>query len=225
MLSLLFLANARCGGKLCTNGIPSPSPSIAHWPTALPSASRFTNAGMFYSHRKSGQPGPITRIMCCTKEEYDKLPEADRDLVPTHVAHSYTRHPRNGDIYSAYNKPVAIIDWLAKNDVKEEYVLVIDADMIMREPFTPEVCRTGRHVLWWGAGAAVDAPDRLLAASGAAWRPVSQSLLPPPPWATGGGRQAGPGSGGLLWLHEGSEECAGHEARALGAAPQRHHGR
>ncbi|EFN59242.1 hypothetical protein CHLNCDRAFT_138234 [Chlorella variabilis] len=93
---------------------------------------------MFYSHRKSGQPGPITRIMCCTKEEYDKLPEADRDLVPTHVAPSYTRHPRNGDIYSAYNKPVAIIDWLAKNDVKEEYVLVIDADMIMREPFTPE---------------------------------------------------------------------------------------
>jgi hypothetical protein len=39
----------------------------------------------------------------------------------------------------AYNKPVAIIDWLAKNDVKEDYVLVIDADMIMREPFTPEV--------------------------------------------------------------------------------------
>ena len=28
---------------------------------------------------------------------------------------------------------------LAKNDVKEDYVLVIDADMIMREPFTPEV--------------------------------------------------------------------------------------
>lgn len=40
---------------------------------------------------------------------------------------------------SAYNKPVAIIDWLAKNDVKEDYVLVIDADMVMREPFLPEV--------------------------------------------------------------------------------------
>ena len=36
---------------------------------------------------------------------------ADRDLVPTHVAPSYTHHPRNGDTYSAYNKPVAIIDW------------------------------------------------------------------------------------------------------------------
>lgn len=57
-------------------------------------------AGMFYSHRKSGQPGPITRIMCCTPEEYAKLPAADLELVPTHVAPSYTRHPRNGDIYS-----------------------------------------------------------------------------------------------------------------------------
>lgn len=94
---------------------------------------------MFYSHRKSGQPGPITRIMCCTPEEYERLPEADRDLVPTHVAPSYTVHPRTGDVYSAYNKPVAVIDWLAKNDIKEDYVLIIDADMIMREPFLPEV--------------------------------------------------------------------------------------
>lgn len=39
------------------------------------------------------------------------LQAADRDLVPTHVAPSYTHHPRNGDTYSAYNKPVAIIDW------------------------------------------------------------------------------------------------------------------
>ena len=94
---------------------------------------------MFFSHRRSGQPGPITRIMCCTPEEYERLPEADRDLVPTHVAPSYTHHPRNHDTYSAYNKPAAIIDWLAKNDIKEDYVLVIDADMIMRQPFTAEV--------------------------------------------------------------------------------------
>ncbi|KAL4426165.1 hypothetical protein ABPG77_007447 [Micractinium sp. CCAP 211/92] len=94
--------------------------------------------GMFFSHKRSGQPGPITRIMCCTPEEYERLPEADRDLVPTHVAPSFTHHPRLGDVYSAYNKPLAIIDWLAKNEVKEEFVLVIDADMIMRTPFTAE---------------------------------------------------------------------------------------
>ncbi len=67
---------------------------------------------MFFSHKRSGQPGPITRIMCCTPEEYERLPEADRDLVPTHVAPSFTHHPRLGDVYSAYNKPLAIIDWV-----------------------------------------------------------------------------------------------------------------
>lgn len=42
-------------------------------------------------------------------------------------------------MYHAYNKPLAVIDWLAKNDIKEDYILVIDADMIMREPFLPDV--------------------------------------------------------------------------------------
>ena len=109
---------------------------------------------MFYSHRRSKQPGSITRIMSCTKEEYDRMTPAERDLVPTHVAPSYTHHPRTGDLYSAYNKPVAIIDWLAKADIKEEYVLVIDADMIMREPFTVEVrCA---DVALWGAAVCCD---------------------------------------------------------------------
>lgn len=95
-------------------------------------------AGLVYSHRKSGQPGALTRVMSCTPEEWDALTEEQRNIVPTHVAPSYTKHPRTGDVYSAYNKPVAVIDWLARNDVKEEYVLIIDADMIMRQPFIPE---------------------------------------------------------------------------------------
>lgn len=53
-------------------------------------------AGMYYSHRRVGQPGGFTRIMCCTKEEYEKLSEAERTIVPTHWAPSYTVHPRTG---------------------------------------------------------------------------------------------------------------------------------
>jgi hypothetical protein len=94
---------------------------------------------MYYSHRKSQQPGALTRILCCTKEEYEKLSDAEKNLVPTHWAPSYTVHPRTGDVYHAYNKPLAVLDWMSKTDVKEDYVLVIDADMIMREPFLPEV--------------------------------------------------------------------------------------
>lgn len=96
-------------------------------------------AGMIYSHRKAGQPGPLTRIMSCTPEEWAALSEESKNVIKTHVAPSYTHHPRTGDVYSAYNKPVAVIDWLARNEVKEDYVLIIDADMIMRSPFLPEV--------------------------------------------------------------------------------------
>lgn len=92
---------------------------------------------MIYSHRKSGQPGPLTRIMSCTQEELKQVSEEELSLVTTHIAASFTVHPRTGDVYSAYNKPVAVIDWLANNDVKEDYVLIIDADMIMRSPFLP----------------------------------------------------------------------------------------
>ena len=51
---------------------------------------------MFYSHKKAGQAGPMTRILCCTKEEYDKLSDLEKNIVPTHWAPSYTIHPRTG---------------------------------------------------------------------------------------------------------------------------------
>lgn len=93
---------------------------------------------MVYSHRKAGQSGPLTRIVSCTEEQWDQMSEEAKRLVNTHVAPSYTRHPRTGDVYPAYNKPVAVIDFLARTDVKEDYVLIIDADMIMRRAFVPE---------------------------------------------------------------------------------------
>ena len=38
--------------------------------------------GMVYSHKKSGQPGKITRLMSCTDQQWEAYP--DKDLVPTH---------------------------------------------------------------------------------------------------------------------------------------------
>ena len=38
--------------------------------------------GMVYSHKKSGQPGKITRLLSCTDEQWEAYP--DKDLVPTH---------------------------------------------------------------------------------------------------------------------------------------------
>lgn len=36
---------------------------------------QWMSMGMFYSHKKSGQPGPITRVMCCTEEQEAALPK------------------------------------------------------------------------------------------------------------------------------------------------------
>ncbi|KAI7838943.1 hypothetical protein COHA_007303 [Chlorella ohadii] len=83
--------------------------------------------------------------------DWEALDESDRDLaaslpVTTHWAPSYSVHPRTGDVYPGINKPVAVIDWLANTEVrrlsaqvKEDYVLVIDADMVMRRPILPQV--------------------------------------------------------------------------------------
>ena len=40
-------------------------------------------------------------------------------------------------VASGINKPVAVLDWLEKTQPREEYILILDADMIMRRPFDP----------------------------------------------------------------------------------------
>jgi hypothetical protein len=51
--------------------------------------------------RKAGMPGPVTRLMSCTQHDWDRLQQLDRDFglegVATHVAPSYTVHPRTHD--------------------------------------------------------------------------------------------------------------------------------
>lgn len=58
-------------------------------------------AGIVYSMRKAGMPGPVTRLVSCTPEDWERLPQADRELefegVATHMAPSYSVHPRTGD--------------------------------------------------------------------------------------------------------------------------------
>ncbi|GBF90905.1 hypothetical protein Rsub_03760 [Raphidocelis subcapitata] len=93
-----------------------------------------------YSWRESGQPGALTRIMSCSAEE--ARARAGRDAAPpgvsVHVAPSLALHPRTGDHYSAYNKPGAVADWLKHAAPEEEWVLILDSDMILRRPFDPE---------------------------------------------------------------------------------------
>jgi hypothetical protein len=89
--------------------------------------------GMTYSFKKSGQPGKVTRVACCTPEEKEHYSKEMLDYVETHIAPNLMIY--NGDNYAAYNKPEAVIDYMEKNDPEEQWVLVLDSDMILRYPF------------------------------------------------------------------------------------------
>lgn len=52
---------------------------------------------MYHSYKKSGQKGPITRLVSCTEEQLKYY--KDIDGVPTHFAPSWSVHPRTGDLY------------------------------------------------------------------------------------------------------------------------------
>eukprot|EP00271_Cylindrocystis_brebissonii_P016813 TRINITY_DN4139_c0_g1_i1.p1 TRINITY_DN4139_c0_g1~~TRINITY_DN4139_c0_g1_i1.p1 ORF type:complete len:399 (+),score=34.71 TRINITY_DN4139_c0_g1_i1:281-1477(+) len=93
--------------------------------------------GLMHSYRKSRQPGPITRLLSCTKEDLKTY--ENMDIAPTFVVPSWTHHPVTNDWYSAINKPKGVTDWVQKSeDSKDvEWVVILDADMILRAPVTP----------------------------------------------------------------------------------------
>ncbi|KAL3813856.1 hypothetical protein ACJIZ3_015124 [Penstemon smallii] len=91
--------------------------------------------GLVHSFHSSGQPGDITRLLSCTEEDLKEY--KGHDLAPTHYVPSMSRHPLTGDWYPAINKPAAVVHWINHVKTDAEYVVILDADMIMRGPVTP----------------------------------------------------------------------------------------
>lgn len=91
--------------------------------------------GLVHSFHLSGQPGNITRLLSCTDEDLKQY--AGHDLAPTHYVPSMSRHPLTGDWYPAINKPAAVLHWLNHADIDAEFIVILDADMILRGPITP----------------------------------------------------------------------------------------
>ena len=56
------------------------------------------------------------------------------------MAPSYSnKNPHNDDKYSAYNKPLSVIHWLENEEPEEDWLLILDADMILNLPFVCKV--------------------------------------------------------------------------------------
>ncbi|GAV88265.1 hypothetical protein CFOL_v3_31688 [Cephalotus follicularis] len=98
--------------------------------------------GLMHSFHQSGQPGNITRLLSCTDEELKRY--EGHDLAPTHYVPSMSRHPLTGDWYPAINKPAAVLHWLNHENINAEFIVILDADMILRGPITPWEFRAAR---------------------------------------------------------------------------------
>lgn len=48
------------------------------------------------------------------------------------------------DYYPPYNKPAAVMEYLARNDPKEDWVVILDSDMLVKDPFLPEELHLNR---------------------------------------------------------------------------------
>ncbi|CAI7887338.1 unnamed protein product [Closterium sp. NIES-54] len=93
--------------------------------------------GLMHSYRRSKQPGPITRLLSCTEKQLKDYP--NMDLAPTHTVPSMSLDPKTGEWYPAINKPYGVWHWVQHSPQAQqaEWVVILDADMVIRAPVTP----------------------------------------------------------------------------------------
>ena len=92
-------------------------------------------AGVYESFRVSGMRGSITRLLACSQEDLTKY--KGLDLGPTFVHPNYRHNPLNNDTSASYNKPASVMHFSREANFSEEFVLFIDADMVLRRPIDP----------------------------------------------------------------------------------------
>jgi len=89
-----------------------------------------------YSLEMVNQPGKFTRLLSCDHPEV--IRKEDLSYMDTMIVPDWGIHPTTGDNYGCYNRPVALMYWLAERRPTAEWTLVLDPDMLFRQPFLLE---------------------------------------------------------------------------------------
>ena len=95
------------------------------------------SAGVFYSHRAARMPGKITRLLACSPEQRKAYPQRGLEMGPTFIHPNYFNNPHNHESSGSYNKPAAVMHWTQEVQIAEEFILYVDADMLLRAPIDP----------------------------------------------------------------------------------------
>lgn len=131
------------------------------------------SAGVFYSHRVSGMKGPITRLLACSKAALAAYPDRALRMGPTFVHPDYFDNPHNNESSGSYNKPASVMHWTREANIRETYVLFIDADMLLRAPIDPVALGARRglvvseHVPYLDMGIRHGLPQNFISAAAA----------------------------------------------------------
>ena len=103
------------------------------------------SAGLIHSHKVAYEaaglePCPMTRLMACDNPTYPVMQLPEYPFLRTHVHPPFNNY--EGDTYSAYNKPGSVMHWMEHGDTAgTEWVVIIDADMIILKPFLMDKLR------------------------------------------------------------------------------------
>ena len=89
---------------------------------------------LFHSFRHVGQVGNITRLLACSAEQLKSY--NGMDVGPTFVHHNmrFGHELIDETGYPSYNKPASVMFFLQEVDVQEDYIALLDTDMLLRQP-------------------------------------------------------------------------------------------
>ena len=88
--------------------------------------------GVLWSAKKNWSNVKYTRLLSCGlfKRKLYKY----RHAVPSYMASDWATHPESGDDYPPYNRPIAVKEYFEDVYPPEEFMVVIDPDVIIRKP-------------------------------------------------------------------------------------------
>ncbi|KOO35213.1 peptidyl serine alpha-galactosyltransferase, partial [Chrysochromulina tobinii] len=110
----------------------------------------YKSLGVYWSHALSGMPGNVTRLLACDEQQLKTYKGLKLGPTFVHKNHGRLSHRRKSDEPApfgsrpsdgspSYNKPASIMHWALESEEAKhvDYVLYIDADMLLRRPMDP----------------------------------------------------------------------------------------